>query len=125
MTHHRTDYDVGQSVCQGAGPSLPKGTGSVFIVLSLLLAVACVVPAIAKMQSHPKMVASASHFDIPWALAGLTWGPMGIAAAAGMAVLLIGALTVHRRTGDGIKEAAPAILALGISLAYLVTALTR
>ncbi len=111
-----------------------------FIALSLLLAVACVVPAIGKMLSHPKMVASASHFDIPWTqyrliggaelaaaagvLAGLSWRPMGIAAAAGMAVLLIGALTVHRRTGDGIKEAAPAILALGISLAYVAAALT-
>ena len=112
-----------------------------FIALSLLLAVACVVPAIGKMLSHPKMVASASHFDIPWAryrligvaelaaaagvLAGLSWRPMGIAAAAGMAVLLISALTVHRRTADGVKEAAPAILALGISLAYLAAALTR
>ncbi len=112
-----------------------------FITLSLLLAVACVVPAIGKMLSHPKMVASASHFDIPWAqyrligvaelaagagvLAGLAWRPMGIAAAAGMAALLISALTVHRRTGDGIKEAAPAILALGINLAYLAAAVTR
>ncbi|MGA8297588.1 MAG: DoxX family protein [Acidimicrobiales bacterium] len=112
-----------------------------FIALSLLLAAACVVPAIGKLLSHPKMVASAAHFDIPWdhyrligvaelaaaagVFAGLSWRPIGIAATSGMAVLLITALTIHRRTGDSVKEAAPAILALAISLAYLALALTR
>ena len=53
------------------------------------------------------MLASASHFGIPWSsyrligvaelaavagvLAGLLWLPIGVAAASGMAVLLVGA----------------------------------
>ena len=106
-----------------------------------VLAAACLVPALAKLLSHPKMLASASHFGIPWAryrligvaelaaaagvLAGLAWAPLGVAAASGMALLLLGALTVHRRAGDRLQEAAPALLALAISLAYLAVARHR
>ena len=36
-----------------------------------------------------------------------------------MALLLVGALATHRRAGDGLKHAAPAVVALAISLAYL------
>ena len=84
-----------------------------FIALSVLLAVACLVPAIAKLAAHPKMLASAGHFGIPWSryrligvaellaaagvLAGLIWAPIGVAAASGMCVLLVGALATHRR----------------------------
>jgi hypothetical protein len=87
------------------------------------------------------MLAAASHFGVPWAryrligaaevaaaagaLAGLAWAPLGVAAASGMALLLLGALTVHRRAGDGLPEAVPALVALGVSLAYLAAALTR
>jgi uncharacterized membrane protein YphA (DoxX/SURF4 family) len=113
----------------------------VFVALSLLLAAACLVPALAKLTAQPKMLASASHFAIPWpsyrligvaelaavagVLAGIFWRPMGVAAASGMAVLLIGALTVHRRVGEGLQAAAPAVLALAVSLAYLAVAITR
>jgi hypothetical protein len=112
-----------------------------FITISILLAAACFVPAVAKLRSHPKMLASANHFGIPWAhyrligavefvaavgvLAGLFWTGLGLAAACGMALLLVGALTTHRRAGDGLKHAAPAVVALAISLAYLAAALTR
>ena len=57
-------------------------------------------------------------------LIGLWWHPLGLAAAAGMAVLLIGALITHRRALDSAKEMAPALLALAITIAYLVVALT-
>jgi len=112
-----------------------------FIALSLLLAGACLVPAIGKLRSHPRMLASASHFAIPWeryrligvaelaaavgVLAGLSWSPLGVAAASGMAVLLVSALIVHRRAQDGLHEAAPALIGLLISLAYLAIALAR
>ncbi len=111
-----------------------------FNALSLLLAAACLLPAIAKLTSQPKMLASASHFGIPWAryrligvaelaaaagvIAGLAWVPLGVAAASGMAVLVFGALAVHRRAGDRLQVAAPALIALGISVAYLAVALT-
>jgi DoxX-like family len=113
----------------------------VFVALSLLLAAACLVPALGKLTAQPKMLASASRFGIPWpsyrligvaelaavagVLAGLYWLPMGVAAASGMAVLLVGALTVHRQVGDGLQEAAPAVLGLAVSLAYLAVAITR
>jgi hypothetical protein len=47
-----------------------------------------------------------------------------MAAAAGMVLLLMGALITHRRALDSTKEMAPALLALTITLAYLAIALT-
>src|SRR5579864_16277 len=98
-----------------------------FITVSLLLVAACLAPAAAKLASHPKMRRSAARFGIPWpryrligvaelaaagVLAGLWWHPLGLAAAAGMALLLLGALIIHRRAADGGKEMAPALFAL-------------
>jgi hypothetical protein len=111
----------------------------VFVTISLLLAAACLLPAAGKLLGHPKMRHAAAHFGIPWPryqligaaelaaaagiLIGLWWHPLGVAAAAGMAVLLLGALITHRRAADGGKEMAPALLALAITVAYLVMAL--
>jgi len=102
-----------------------------FKTLSLLLAAACLLPAIAKLRSHPKMLASASHVGIAWpryhligvaelaaaagVLAGLAWVPLGVAPASSMAVLLIGALAFHRRAGDRLQAAVPALLSLSLS----------
>ena len=111
-----------------------------FTALSLLLAAACLLPGSAKLLGHPKMQKSAAHFGIPWrryrligavevaagagVLIGLWWHPLGVAAAAGMVVLLTGALIIHRRALDSAKEMAPALLALTITLAYLAVAVT-
>jgi DoxX-like family len=110
-----------------------------FVTISLLLAAACLAPAAAKLLSHPKMRHAAAHFGIPWSryrligvaelaaaagiLIGLWWHPLGLAAAAGMAVLLAGAIVTHRKASDGMKEMAPAVVALLLSLAYLVIGL--
>jgi uncharacterized membrane protein YphA (DoxX/SURF4 family) len=83
---------------------------------------------------------SAARFGISWpryrligvaelaaaagVLIGLWWHPLGLAAAAGMAVLLLGAVITHRRAADSGKEMAPALLALAITLAYLAIALS-
>ena len=112
-----------------------------YTALSILLAAACLLPGLAKVFDHPKMQKSAAHFGIPWhhyrligvaelaaaagVLAGLWWHPLGVAAAAGMAVLLTGALITHRRAGDGATEMAPALLTLVITIAYLAVALAR
>lgn len=112
-----------------------------FIALSVLLAAACLVPAIAKLRSHPKMLASAGHFGIGWAryrligvaevaaasgvLMGLAWAAIGLVAASGMALLLVGALVTHRRVGDGLKDTTPAVGVLAITVAYLAVAVTR
>jgi uncharacterized membrane protein YphA (DoxX/SURF4 family) len=112
----------------------------VFVTISLLLATACLLPAAGKLLGHPRMRQSAEHFGILWpryrligvaelaaaagVLAGLWWHPLGIAAAVGMTLLLIGALITHRRAADSGKEMAPALLALAITIAYLAIALT-
>ena len=106
-----------------------------FVTISLLLAAACLFPAAWKLAGHPKMRHSAAHFGIPWpryrligiaelaATAGILIGlrrhSLGVAAAAGMVLLLLGALITHRRAADSPRETAPALLALAITIAYL------
>ena len=110
-----------------------------FVTISLLLAAACLLPAVGKLTGQPKMRKSAAHFGIPWPryrligaaelaaaaaiLIGLWWHPLGVAAAAGMALLLLGAIITHRKAADSGKEMAPALLALLLTLAYLAIAL--
>ena len=111
-----------------------------FVTVSLLLAAACLLPAAGKLLGHPKMRQSAEHFGILWPryrligvaelaaaagiVIGLWWHPLGIAAAAGMILLLTGALITHRRAGDSGKEMAPALIDLALVIAYLAIALT-
>ena len=105
-----------------------------FLAVSLLLLAVCVLPAAGKLLGHPKMGESAVKFGIPWSryrliavpelvaaagvLAGLFWRPAGLVAAAGMTVLLIGALIAHRRVHDRIQDMLPALVALFIAVAY-------
>jgi uncharacterized membrane protein YphA (DoxX/SURF4 family) len=109
-----------------------------FVVVSLLLLAVCLVPAAAKLAGHPKMRHAATHFGIAWrryrligvaelaaaagVLVGLFWRPAGLLAAAGMILLLVGALISHRRAHDSIRDALPAVVALAVSSAYLVAA---
>ncbi len=111
-----------------------------FVAISLLLATACLLPAAGKLTGQPRMRKSAAHFGIPWSryrligvaelaaaagvLIGLWWHPLGVAATAGMALLLIGAIITHRKAADSVKEMAPAWLGLVLTLAYLALALT-
>lgn len=69
----------------------------------------------------PGQAWSAPHSGV---LIGLWWHPLGVAAAAGMALLLLGAVLTHRRAADSGKETAPALAALALTLAYLAIALT-
>jgi len=110
-----------------------------FALLSVLLLLGSLLPAAAKLAGHPRMRESARHFRIPWrryrligvaelaaaagVVAGLWWHLLGVAAASGMAILLVGALIAHRRAGDHGKEIAPALITLLIAVGYLITAL--
>jgi hypothetical protein len=112
-----------------------------FLALSLLLALACIGPATAKLAGAPAVRESAVHFGIPWSryrlisvpelaaaigvLAGLQAHALGVAAACGMAILLIAALIAHRRARDSIVTAAPALAAFAITAGYLAAALAR
>ena len=111
------------------------------VAVSLLLVLASVIPASAKLEGAPAVRESAAHFGIPWnryrlisvpelaaaagVLAGLWLHPLGVAAACGMAVLLAAALVAHGRARDDIKTMAPAVVAAVITAAYLIVALAR
>jgi hypothetical protein len=73
---------------------------------------------------HYRLIVVAELAAAAGVMAGLWWHHLGVAAAAGMVVLLIGALITHRRALDSAKEMAPALLALAITLSYLAVALT-
>ena len=111
-----------------------------FVVFSLLLTAASLVPALAKLLGHPRVRHAAAHFGIPWhryrliaipelaaaggILAGLVWRPAGVAAGLGMALLLLGALAFHRQAHDSRREALPAVATLAVTAAYLALALS-
>ena len=111
-----------------------------FVAVSILLTLLCLLPAAAKLSGQARMRQSAQRFGIAWEryrligvaelaaavgiLAGLRVRPLGAAAALGMALLLIGALVTHSRAGDAAKEQAPAGVALLVSIAYLAVAAT-
>jgi hypothetical protein len=112
-----------------------------FTMMSILLAALCLLPSFAKLSGQPAMQASADHFGIEWpryrligvaelaaavgVLAGLAWPPLGLAAAAGMAILVTGAVAMHLRKGDTLKHMAPALVILVVTVAYLVVALDQ
>jgi hypothetical protein len=106
--------------------------------LSLILAAACLLPAGAKLTSHPRMRASAAHFGIAWqryqliglaelaaamgVLAGLLWRPMGLISGACLALLLLGAVFTHLRSGDSGRELTPALFIMALDALYLAVA---
>jgi uncharacterized membrane protein YphA (DoxX/SURF4 family) len=53
-------------------------------------------------------------------LVGLWWPPLGIAAAVGLALLSVGAVVSHVRASDGVVDAAPAVVGIGLAVATAV-----
>jgi hypothetical protein len=53
-------------------------------------------------------------------LAGLAWAPIGVAAAVGLALLLLGAITFHVRAADSAADMAPAVIGLGLAIATAI-----
>ncbi len=105
-------------------------------ILAGLLVVAFAAAGSAKLAAVPAMRAKAAHvgFSVSayrriglleiLAVLGLLVGAflpvIGALAAAGLLMLLGGAIVTHLRNGDGVREIVPA-LALGlVTLAYLV-----
>jgi hypothetical protein len=110
----------------------------VLTAISLLLAAASLLPATVKLVGHPKMRTSAAHFGIPWpgyqligiaelaaaagVIAGLRWHPLGFGRSQRDGTAPDRRQASHRRAGDSVKEAAPALVALLIAAAYLAIA---
>lgn len=53
-------------------------------------------------------------------LVGLTWAPIGIAAAIGLSLLIMGAIVFHVRASDSVADTAPAVIGLGLAIATAI-----
>ena len=108
----------------------------VTLILAILLALAFGAAGAQKLAGAKMASDSAAHLGIPFGryrligvpellgaiglLVGLAVWPLGVAAAAGLVVLMAGAVIFHIRAGDKIAGFGPA-LALGVlSLAELI-----
>jgi hypothetical protein len=49
-------------------------------------------------------------------LVGLVWPPIGVAAAIGLALLVLGAIVFHVRASDSVADMAPAVIGLGLAV---------
>jgi hypothetical protein len=112
-----------------------------FLTLSIVLAVVCLLPAAGKLLGNPKMRQSAARFRIPWrryqsialaeiaaaagVVSGLRWHILGLVGAVGIVLLLLGALLYHRKAKDDAKEMSPALVSLAITIAYLAIVIVR
>lgn len=101
--------------------------------ISILLALLFAATAAGKLTGHTASLAIRDHLGVPavrWqqigalelagvagVLLGLAARPLGIAAAAGLALLSLGAIATHLRAGDKPAAAAPAVLALALAIA--------
>ena len=53
-------------------------------------------------------------------LVGLALAPIGVAAAVGLALLLLGAIIFHVRAADSAADMAPAVIGLGLAVATAI-----
>lgn len=105
-------------------------------ILAVLLVVVFAALGSAKLVAVPAMRAKAEHvgFSVSayrgigllevLAVVGLIIGTfvplIGALAAAGLLLLLGGAIVAHLRTGDGIREIAPAVVLVLVTLSFLL-----
>jgi uncharacterized membrane protein YphA (DoxX/SURF4 family) len=89
-----------------------------------------------KVAGQTQSLATRDHLEIPAAtwqrigllelagasgvLIGLAFRPLGVAAAAGLALVSLGAIVTHVRAGDPPADMAPAVVALILSGGTLV-----
>lgn len=53
-------------------------------------------------------------------LVGLVWPPIGVAAAIGLALLVLGAIIFHVRASDSVADTVPAVIGLGLAVATAI-----
>jgi hypothetical protein len=106
------------------------------VLVSVVLALLFLATAAGKLTGQRVSVASRDHLGIApvrWqqigllevagavgVLTGLTLRPLGMAAAAGLVLLSLGAIATHARAGDKPAAALPAITALVLAASTLV-----
>jgi hypothetical protein len=67
-----------------------------------------------------RMIGALELAAVAGVLAGLAWPPIGIAAAVGAALLLLGAIGFHARASDSAADTAPAVIGLGLAVATAI-----
>jgi hypothetical protein len=95
----------------------------------LLSGAAKVVPNAASLAARDKLGIPATAWSLlgvaeiagaAGVLVGLKVSPIGMAAAAGLVLVGLGAVAVHQRAKDGLIHAAPAVVALVLATGALV-----
>jgi hypothetical protein len=110
-------------------------TTPLLVSLAALIAVAFAVLGASKIRAVPAMQARAAHvgfsvgayqrigvLEVAGAagvLLGLAMPPLGVLAAAGLLLLMVGALGAHLRQHAGVAEMAPALVVTVLVVAYL------
>ncbi|MDQ6658349.1 MAG: DoxX family protein [Actinomycetota bacterium] len=100
-----------------------------FVIVSIVLAVVFLGAGVSKITKQKQMVDTAAHLGfsvtqyqgigalevaaVVGLIVGLFWKPLGIAAAIGLVLMMIGALVFHAKAKDGPKiMSAPALLGI-------------
>jgi hypothetical protein len=106
------------------------------VIVTVLLAALFTFSSAIKLLGVPRSLAIRDHLGLSpslWrvigllelagvagALAGLAWPPIGVAAAVGLALLLVGAVISHVRASDGVADTAPAVVGIALAVATAV-----
>ena len=106
------------------------------LLLAVVLAAVVLVTGGAKLAGMPVMRRNAAHLGFTWpayrrigglelagglgVLVGLAVPPLGVVAAACLAVLLVLAAVLHLRNGDGVARALPAAVLAAVAVAVAV-----
>jgi hypothetical protein len=67
-----------------------------------------------------RMIGALELAAVAGVVAGLWWPPIGVAAAIGSALLLLGAIAFHARASDSAADTAPAVIGLGLAVATAI-----
>jgi hypothetical protein len=105
------------------------------VVFSALLAAVFVATGVAKLAGEARTVRAADHLRVPrpayrgigalevagavGLIVGLNVAGLGTTAAAGLALLMTGAIGAHLRAGDSPADAAPALVLVVLALLTL------
>lgn len=106
------------------------------VILSAFLAVAFVAVGLFKVLNVPQAAETAQRLKLPTTLSrvigllelaaavglvvGIFWAPLGIAAAIGLILLLVGATITHLRAKDPISAVAPSVVLNVLSIITLI-----
>ncbi len=104
------------------------------IVLAAATCFLLLVAGLSKVTGQQSMRDMAEHFAIAWpryraigflelaavvgVVVGIWWVGLGVAAGAGVVLLMVGAVVVHVRARDGVPAMAPALALLAFAAGY-------